>query len=85
MQRRAEGVTAVIESPHGTSDGYQETAPVGSFPEGASWVGALDMAGNVYEWTHDWYSESYYGQSPSRNPTGPASGERHSRTSCRTS
>ncbi len=31
-------------------DGYRSTAPVGSFPAGASWVGALDMAGNVWEW-----------------------------------
>jgi formylglycine-generating enzyme required for sulfatase activity len=31
-------------------DGYQTTAPVGSFPAGASWVGALDMSGNVWEW-----------------------------------
>jgi formylglycine-generating enzyme required for sulfatase activity len=31
-------------------DGYQTTAPVGSFPAGASWVGAHDMSGNVWEW-----------------------------------
>lgn len=36
-------------------DGYPRTAPVGSFPGGASWVGALDMAGNVWEWTDSWY------------------------------
>lgn len=33
------------------SDGYALTGPVGSYPEGASWVGALDMAGNLWEWT----------------------------------
>jgi formylglycine-generating enzyme required for sulfatase activity len=53
-------------------DGYEETAPVGSFPEGAGWIGALDMAGNVLEWTRDWYGD--YPSSPATNPTGPASG-----------
>ncbi len=32
-------------------DGFQYTAPVGSFPNGASWVGAFDLSGNVWEWT----------------------------------
>jgi eukaryotic-like serine/threonine-protein kinase len=56
-------------------DGYAMTAPVGSFPEGASPYGALDMAGNVWEWVADWYDERYYTRSPDENPTGPASGE----------
>lgn len=55
-------------------DGYQFTAPVGSYSTGASPYGVLDMAGNVWEWVADWYSETYYGSSPSSNPTGPASG-----------
>ncbi len=56
-------------------DGYQYTAPVGSYPAGASPYGALDMAGNVWEWVADWYDGNYYANSPSRNPTGPDSGD----------
>jgi formylglycine-generating enzyme required for sulfatase activity len=55
-------------------DGYAFTAPVGSFPDGASPYGALDMAGNLWEWVADWYGEDYYGHSPSENPSGPDSG-----------
>ncbi len=37
----------------GINDGYAITSPVGSFPAGASPVGALDMAGNLTEWVFD--------------------------------
>ena len=57
-----------------TDDGYTFTAPVGSYPAGASPYGALDMAGNVWEWVNDWYGEEYYSQSPSDNPPGPETG-----------
>ena len=52
-----------------------DTTPVGSYPAGASPYGVMDMAGNVWEWVNDWYDGSYYSQSPSENPQGPASGE----------
>lgn len=55
-------------------DGYAETSPVGSFPQGASPYGALDMSGNVLEWVVDWYGEDYYKHSPASNPLGPDSG-----------
>jgi formylglycine-generating enzyme required for sulfatase activity/serine/threonine protein kinase len=47
---------------------------VGSYPDGASWVGALDMAGNAWEWVNDWYDAGYYANSPAENPDGPTGG-----------
>ena len=53
-------------------DDYTDTAPVGSYPAGASWVGALDTAGNVLEWVADWYG--VYHAERQENPTGPTTG-----------
>ncbi|HSH04871.1 MAG TPA: bifunctional serine/threonine-protein kinase/formylglycine-generating enzyme family protein [Anaerolineae bacterium] len=59
------------------NDGFVTTAPVGSFPTGRSWINADDMAGNVWEWVNDWYSDTYYPNSPVTNPTGPTIGASH--------
>jgi formylglycine-generating enzyme required for sulfatase activity len=48
--------------------------PVGSYPDGVSWVGAHDMAGNAMEWVADWLDAAYYAQSVREDPPGPASG-----------
>ena len=57
------------------SDGAARWTSVGSYPAGASWVGALDMAGNVHEWVSDYWSDSYAPQIEFKNPTGPESGD----------
>lgn len=44
----------------GEGDGFPNTAPVGSFPNFASPYGVHDMAGNVTEWTLNWYTTSYH-------------------------
>lgn len=48
--------------------------PVGSYPNGASWVGVHDLAGNAMEWVQDWLDVDYYKQKVRDDPQGPTTG-----------
>ena len=57
------------------NDGYDNTlAPVGSYPEGVSFYGAMDLVGNVWEWCADYYEPDAYKVAGTVNPTGPETG-----------
>ena len=57
---------------HQCNDGYSFLAKVGSFKPNA-W-GIYDTIGNVWEWTLDWYSSTYYKRSPAKDPVNLTKG-----------
>ena len=67
------------ENPNGANwarvqDGHDVSARVGSFHTDKSPYGVMDGAGNVMEWVADWYQETYYKESPDRDPPSPEYG-----------
>jgi formylglycine-generating enzyme required for sulfatase activity len=53
---------------------YPPIISVDKYDNGVSPYGVFQMAGNVAEWTADWYDPHYYKTAPDRNPKGPVTG-----------
>jgi formylglycine-generating enzyme required for sulfatase activity len=70
---------AFADDPTDGRDGFIGLAPVGSFPDGATPTGLLDMAGNASEWVADWYDRDEqqfgYKRGAQTNPKGPPYGQ----------
>ena len=82
-EHAARGGLEDIDYPYGEKEDHSmsrfndpeaEKGPVktGSYPSNE--YGLYDMSGNAWEWVSDWFSGSYYSESPEQNPTGPSMG-----------
>jgi formylglycine-generating enzyme required for sulfatase activity len=56
------------------TDGFADTAPIGSFPSGVSREGVHDLIGNVAEWQADFFAS--YTEEEKLNPKGPSTGDK---------
>jgi formylglycine-generating enzyme len=78
---RVDSIDRHGEDPTDVRDGFRGLAPIGSFPDGASANGVLDMAGNASEWVHDLFdldADGFgYSGKAATNPKGPPSGHGH--------
>ncbi len=65
-----------VENPNlaNFDDVVGDTTAVTAYFDGATDAGLVNLHGNVWEWTADWYDPGYYTISPEENPTGPANG-----------
>jgi sulfatase modifying factor 1 len=58
----------------GLKEGADTVSTIGNRDKGKSPYGVHDMAGNLYEWTTDWYDDQFYSKNPAINPRGPTEG-----------